>query len=562
MYYYFIILMGFSLLPFNVHAMTMDIKEALKNLELPSATSFDSVGCANIRKAYKKLALQWHPDRWAGNEDAEKEATEKFKAISNAYEALNNYCNLSLKDIADQLKQEISSIPTTVKDLNQLQQNQKIAEIIQNFFKNHTNKILINAEQFAQDSLFVVSNLSTLVRSASINALITYHLYQQLTTLGSTLSDTRQQVNVTAIATEILNYYQYYNLSIAINNATALRTVSLEDLEKIITTIRKDYTLSQGILYSDSIQNNLIYSRAFSKYALSMFTILNKVNPKEQFNPKTIALYISVIQILTRALATKQLAWQDLIGNLTSYIIAQTAYLLLHTKDLSQAKTLLDQIKILKLNASYSNLLLDESNKTLESLTSHNVTALASALKANFDPLSKQMTQGNATIGEALVYTAALLAQDAFSKKNYSEASSYIDQGDYFFRQASAHPHAEYMITLFPADSFIAIFRKVLDDLKTKIPPHHPEPKASTTTQPQQNLPPQQPPKKDVPISSKPTPPTQPQQNLPPQQAPKKEVPISNKPIPTSSPDALTKSFDGLEKSFSHLSATLQLQKK
>lgn len=42
-----------------------------------------------IRSAYKKLALKWHPDRWAGASDEEKDiATEKFKEISNAYTAL------------------------------------------------------------------------------------------------------------------------------------------------------------------------------------------------------------------------------------------------------------------------------------------------------------------------------------------------------------------------------------------------------------------------------------------------------------------------------------------
>eukprot|EP01099_Mayorella_cantabrigiensis_P004605 TRINITY_DN348_c1_g1_i1.p1 TRINITY_DN348_c1_g1~~TRINITY_DN348_c1_g1_i1.p1 ORF type:complete len:331 (-),score=70.53 TRINITY_DN348_c1_g1_i1:305-1297(-) len=39
-----------------------------------------------IKKAYRKLALQWHPDRNQGN----KEAEEKFKLISEAYEVLSD----------------------------------------------------------------------------------------------------------------------------------------------------------------------------------------------------------------------------------------------------------------------------------------------------------------------------------------------------------------------------------------------------------------------------------------------------------------------------------------
>ena len=39
-----------------------------------------------IKKAYRKLALQYHPDRNPGN----KEAEEKFKEAAEAYEALSD----------------------------------------------------------------------------------------------------------------------------------------------------------------------------------------------------------------------------------------------------------------------------------------------------------------------------------------------------------------------------------------------------------------------------------------------------------------------------------------
>lgn len=45
----------------------------------------------DIKKAYQKLAKQYHPDRQSGKSDAEKEkATEKFKEITEAYEVLSN----------------------------------------------------------------------------------------------------------------------------------------------------------------------------------------------------------------------------------------------------------------------------------------------------------------------------------------------------------------------------------------------------------------------------------------------------------------------------------------
>jgi len=45
-------------------------------------------GTQQIRKAYRKLALEWHPDK---HNDANKEAAEaKFTEISEAYEVLND----------------------------------------------------------------------------------------------------------------------------------------------------------------------------------------------------------------------------------------------------------------------------------------------------------------------------------------------------------------------------------------------------------------------------------------------------------------------------------------
>merc|ERR1711936_115995 len=51
-------------------------------LEVPSNAS-----AADINKAYRKLALKWHPDK---NPDNQHEATVKFKEISEAYEVLSD----------------------------------------------------------------------------------------------------------------------------------------------------------------------------------------------------------------------------------------------------------------------------------------------------------------------------------------------------------------------------------------------------------------------------------------------------------------------------------------
>lgn len=45
----------------------------------------------DIKKAYRKLAMKYHPDRWANASDAEKkEAEEKFKEIAEANEVLSS----------------------------------------------------------------------------------------------------------------------------------------------------------------------------------------------------------------------------------------------------------------------------------------------------------------------------------------------------------------------------------------------------------------------------------------------------------------------------------------
>jgi molecular chaperone DnaJ len=45
----------------------------------------------DIKMAYRKLAMQWHPDRWVNGSDAEKKtAEEKFKEASEAYSVLSD----------------------------------------------------------------------------------------------------------------------------------------------------------------------------------------------------------------------------------------------------------------------------------------------------------------------------------------------------------------------------------------------------------------------------------------------------------------------------------------
>jgi hypothetical protein len=46
---------------------------------------------AQLRRAYRKLALVWHPDRHATDPKRRKQAEERFKTIGAAYELLKRY---------------------------------------------------------------------------------------------------------------------------------------------------------------------------------------------------------------------------------------------------------------------------------------------------------------------------------------------------------------------------------------------------------------------------------------------------------------------------------------
>jgi len=46
-----------------------------------------------LRKAYKKQAVKWHPDKHASKTDAEKQnAEERFKQMAEAYDVLRYVC--------------------------------------------------------------------------------------------------------------------------------------------------------------------------------------------------------------------------------------------------------------------------------------------------------------------------------------------------------------------------------------------------------------------------------------------------------------------------------------
>lgn len=59
--------------------------------------SSDSSG-TEIRRAYHKLALQWHPDRWTRTPSLLSEAKQKFQQIQEAYSVLSDHKKRTIYD--------------------------------------------------------------------------------------------------------------------------------------------------------------------------------------------------------------------------------------------------------------------------------------------------------------------------------------------------------------------------------------------------------------------------------------------------------------------------------
>jgi len=50
-----------------------------------------NASAAELKKAYRKLVKEWHPDRFQGDLTAQAQATEKFRQINEAYQILSEY---------------------------------------------------------------------------------------------------------------------------------------------------------------------------------------------------------------------------------------------------------------------------------------------------------------------------------------------------------------------------------------------------------------------------------------------------------------------------------------
>ncbi|KAK4751120.1 hypothetical protein SAY87_004602 [Trapa incisa] len=63
---------------------------------------------ADIKAAYRKLAMKWHPDKWTNNPQVAGEAKRRFQQIQEAYSVLSDQGKRSMYDagLYDPLEEE------------------------------------------------------------------------------------------------------------------------------------------------------------------------------------------------------------------------------------------------------------------------------------------------------------------------------------------------------------------------------------------------------------------------------------------------------------------------
>ncbi|GJU97469.1 chaperone protein DnaJ-like protein [Tanacetum coccineum] len=88
-----------------------------------------------IRRAYRKLAMQWHPDKWTKNPSLLGKAKHKFQQIQEAYSVLSDHNKRSMYDMGlyDPQDEVDEGFADFLQEMSSLMENAKKEEKIYSF---------------------------------------------------------------------------------------------------------------------------------------------------------------------------------------------------------------------------------------------------------------------------------------------------------------------------------------------------------------------------------------------------------------------------------------------
>ncbi|MFS8028745.1 putative DnaJ domain, Chaperone J-domain superfamily [Helianthus anomalus] len=83
-----------------------------------------------IKRAYRKLAMQWHPDKWVKNPSVLGKAKTKFQQIQEAYEVLSDQRKRSMYDVGfyNHQDEEDEGFADFMQEMSSLMKNAKKEE--------------------------------------------------------------------------------------------------------------------------------------------------------------------------------------------------------------------------------------------------------------------------------------------------------------------------------------------------------------------------------------------------------------------------------------------------
>ncbi|XP_050225153.1 uncharacterized protein LOC126674709 [Mercurialis annua] len=82
---------------------------------------------SDIRTAYRKLAMKWHPDKWTGNPAVAGEVKRRFQQIQEAYTVLSDQAKRSMYDagLYDPLEEEDDDFCDFMQEMISMMNNVK-----------------------------------------------------------------------------------------------------------------------------------------------------------------------------------------------------------------------------------------------------------------------------------------------------------------------------------------------------------------------------------------------------------------------------------------------------